>query len=72
MWMERYMFVVSSLSHHGLPSSYGSYSPSFWEWSLYAGSIGLFLTLFMLFVRFLPIISASELKSEASPEAAHG
>jgi len=71
MWFERYMLVVSSLSRHGLPSSWGSYSPSFWEWSLYAGSLGLFLTLFMLFVRFLPIISASELKGEASPEAAH-
>jgi Ni/Fe-hydrogenase subunit HybB-like protein len=72
MWFERYMLLVGTLSHHGLPSSWFSYSPSFWEWSLYAGSIGLFLTLFMLFVRFLPIISASELKAEASPEAAHG
>ena len=72
MWFERYMLLVTSLSHHGLVSSWGSFSPSFWEWSLYAGSIGLFLTLFMLFIRFLPVISASELKSEASPQGAHG
>jgi molybdopterin-containing oxidoreductase family membrane subunit len=70
MWFERYMLLVTTLSHHGLVSSYGSYFPSVWEWTLYAGSIGLFLTLFLLFVRILPIISASELKAEAEPEAA--
>jgi molybdopterin-containing oxidoreductase family membrane subunit len=43
-------------------SSWIHYRPSFWEWSLFAGSIGLFLTAFLLFVRFLPIISSSELK----------
>jgi Ni/Fe-hydrogenase subunit HybB-like protein len=73
MWFERYMLLVTTLAHHGLISSWGRYSPSFWEWSLYAGSIGLFLTAFMLFVRVLPIISASELKAEVKPgEAAYG
>jgi molybdopterin-containing oxidoreductase family membrane subunit len=70
MWFERYMLLVTTLSHHGLVSSWGRYSPSFWEWSTYVGSIGLFLTAFLLFVRFLPIISASELKSEVA-EAGH-
>jgi Ni/Fe-hydrogenase subunit HybB-like protein len=64
MWFERFMLIVTSLHHQGIVSSWHDYVPSFWEWSLYAGSIGLFLTLFLLFVRFLPIISASELKSD--------
>jgi molybdopterin-containing oxidoreductase family membrane subunit len=64
MWLERYMLLVTTLSHHGLVSSWGHYFPSLWEWTLYAGSIGLFLTAFLLFVRFLPIISASELKAD--------
>ncbi|HET9160408.1 MAG TPA: NrfD/PsrC family molybdoenzyme membrane anchor subunit, partial [Caulobacteraceae bacterium] len=78
MWFERYMLLAATLTHHGLVSSFSTYSPSFWEWSLYFGSIGLFLTLFLLFVRALPIISASELKAETAPtgerarEAAHG
>lgn len=72
MWSERYMLLVTTLSHHGLVSSWHSFSPSFWEWSLYAGSIGLFLTLFLLFVRLLPIISASELKSELAEKPGHG
>jgi molybdopterin-containing oxidoreductase family membrane subunit len=73
MWLERYMLVVTTLSRNGLVSSFHSYSPSFWEWSLFAGSIGLFLTAFLLFVRLMPVISASELKAEAAePEAAHG
>jgi molybdopterin-containing oxidoreductase family membrane subunit len=64
MWMERYMLLATTLSHHGLASSWRPYHASGWEWSLYIGSLGLFLTAFLLFVRFLPVISASELKSE--------
>jgi molybdopterin-containing oxidoreductase family membrane subunit len=64
MWFERFMLLTVSLHHQGLVSSWRVYWPSFWEWCTYAGSIGLFLTLFLLFVRFLPIISASELKSD--------
>jgi molybdopterin-containing oxidoreductase family membrane subunit len=64
MWFERYMLLVTSLYHQGLTSSWGRYSATFWDWSLYAGSLGLFLTLFLLFVRFLPIIAASELKAD--------
>jgi len=72
MWFERYMLLVTTLSHHGLVSSWRSFSPSFWEWSIYLGSLGLFLTLFLLFVRALPVISASELKSELAEASGHG
>jgi Ni/Fe-hydrogenase subunit HybB-like protein len=72
MWLERYMLLVATLTHHGLVSSWGSFSPSFWEWSLYVGSLGLFLTLFLLFVRLLPIISGSELKAELAQASGHG
>jgi molybdopterin-containing oxidoreductase family membrane subunit len=62
MWLERYMLLFSTLFRDYLVSSWGPYRPSFWEWSLFAGSIGLFLTLFLLFVRMLPMISAFEIK----------
>ena len=70
MWMERFMLLVTTLYRTGLVSSYGGYTPSFWEWSLFAGSMGLFLTPFLLFVRFLPMISAFEIneaKDEGKP-----
>ena len=66
MWLERYMLIVTALHRDGLVSSYGGYAPSFWEWALFAGMGGVFLVPFLLFVRFLPVISASEIK-----EAAH-
>lgn len=69
MWMERYMLVVTTLYRDWLVSSYGHYSPSFWEWALFAGMGGVFLVPFLLFVRFLPVISATEIK-EADHEAA--
>ena len=62
MWFERYMLLVTSLYRDYLVSSWGPYHASFWEWSLYAGMLGVFMVPFMLFVRFLPVISAFEVK----------
>jgi Ni/Fe-hydrogenase subunit HybB-like protein len=62
MWLERYVIVVISLHRDFLTSSWDRYTPTFWDWSLYIGTIGLFGTLMLLFVRFLPSISISEVK----------
>jgi molybdopterin-containing oxidoreductase family membrane subunit len=72
MWMERFMLVVTSLYRDWLVSSYGHYAPSFWDWSLFAGMGGIFFVPFLLFVRFLPVISASETKEEQHEEARGG
>jgi molybdopterin-containing oxidoreductase family membrane subunit len=60
MWLERYMIVVTALYRDYLPSSWHTYTASAWEWSLFAGTLGLFFFLFFLFVRFLPMISMFE------------
>ncbi|MEZ5360733.1 MAG: NrfD/PsrC family molybdoenzyme membrane anchor subunit [Candidatus Zixiibacteriota bacterium] len=73
MWFERFVIVVSSLANDFLPSSWDYYSPTFWDISTFVGSFGLFFTLFLLFVRFVPIIAMSEVKGvlpEADPH--HG
>src|SRR3984893_5585836 len=62
MWLERFVIVVTSLHRDFLPSSWGNYSPTIWDWSTFAGTIGLFLTLLFLFVRFLPMISIAEMR----------
>jgi molybdopterin-containing oxidoreductase family membrane subunit len=71
MWLERFVIVVTSLSRDFLPSSWGHYSPTFWDWSTYIGTLGLFLTLLFLFVRFLPVISIAEMRT-ILPEARVG
>jgi hypothetical protein len=63
MWLERFVIIVTSLHRDFLPSSWGMYSPSFWDWSTYLGTIGLFLTLLFLFIRFLPMISIFEMRT---------
>jgi Ni/Fe-hydrogenase subunit HybB-like protein len=68
MWLERFVIVVTSLSREFLPSSWGMYSPTFWDWATYVGSLGLFLTLLFLFIRFLPVISIFEMRT-LTPEA---
>ena len=68
MWLERFVIVVTSLHRDFLPSSWGMYSPTIWDWGTFIGTIGLFLTLLFLFVRFLPMISIAEMRA-ILPEA---
>jgi molybdopterin-containing oxidoreductase family membrane subunit len=63
MWLERFVIVVTSLHRDFLPSSWGRFAPTFWDWSTYIGTIGLFLTLLFLFLRFLPMISIFEMRT---------
>jgi len=62
MWLERFVIVVTSLHRDFLPSSWGMYRPTFWDAATLFGSVGLFLTLLFLFIRFLPMISISEVR----------
>jgi Ni/Fe-hydrogenase subunit HybB-like protein len=62
MWLERFIIVVTSLHRDFLPSSWGMYYPTKWDWATYTGTIGLFLTLLFLFIRYLPVISISEMR----------
>jgi molybdopterin-containing oxidoreductase family membrane subunit len=71
MWLERFVIVVTSLHRDFLPSSWGTYSGTFWDWSTFVGTIGLFLALLFLFIRFLPMISISEMRA-ILPEAKIG
>ncbi len=68
MWLERFVIIVTSLHRDFLPSSWGMYSPTFWDFSMFVGTIGLFLSLLFLFIRFLPIISIFEMRT-ILPEA---
>jgi molybdopterin-containing oxidoreductase family membrane subunit len=67
MWLERFVIVVTSLHRDFLPSSWGMYYPTVWDWATYAGTIGLFLTLMFLFMRFLPAIAIFEMKVMVPP-----
>ncbi len=71
MWFERFVIVVTSLSRDFLPSSWGYYMPSLFDMGTFIGSLGLFFTLILLFVRVLPVISLAEIKA-VSPGAQPG
>jgi len=60
MWFERFVIIVTSLHRDFLPSSWGMYTPTIWDYATFAGTLGLFFTLIFLFVRFVPFISISE------------
>jgi len=74
MWLERFVLIVTTLSRTFMPSSWGYFIPTFWDISLFVGSIGLFFFLFCLFVRYLPMINMAEVKTvlpQADPHLKH-
>ncbi|TFW29004.1 NrfD/PsrC family molybdoenzyme membrane anchor subunit [Massilia horti] len=62
MWMERFFIVVSSLHRDFMPSAWGMFYPTLWDWLTLFGSIALFVWLFLLFIRVLPVISIAEMR----------
>src|SRR6202451_137533 len=62
MWLERFVIVITSLHRDFLPSSWGMYWPTRWDWAVYLGTLGLFMTCIFLFVRVLPMITIFELR----------
>ena len=68
MWLERFVIVITSLHRDYLPSSWGMYVPTKYDWMTYIGTIGFFVALFFLFIRFLPMISIFEMRTLV-PEA---
>jgi Ni/Fe-hydrogenase subunit HybB-like protein len=71
MWLERFMIIVGSLHRDFMPSAWGMYYPTRWDLFTFFGTIGLFLTLLLLFIRFLPLISIFEMRELVSDKASH-
>ena len=72
MWFERFVIIVTSLSRDFLPSSWFYFKPTYVDIWTFIGSFGIFLALFLLFVRFLPMIAASEIKGVLPEAEPHG
>jgi Ni/Fe-hydrogenase subunit HybB-like protein len=68
MWLERFVIVIVSLSRDFLNSSFGQYYPTQWDWAIFIGTLGFFSACMFLFLRLLPAVSISELKT-LLPEA---
>lgn len=68
MWLERFVIVITSLHRDFLPSSWGMYYPTVWDFATFFGTIGLFLFLVFLFIRYLPLISIFEMRSLVARE----
>lgn len=71
MWLERFVIIPTSLHRDFLPSSWGMYHGTQWDWAMFIGSIGLFFFLLFLFMRFLPMISIFEMRTLLPESQAH-
>lgn len=68
MWFERFVIIVTSIHRDYLPSSWGYFTPTWVDVFTFVGSFGLFMTLFLLFIRYLPAIAIAEVKA-VTPQA---
>ncbi|HUL34748.1 MAG TPA: NrfD/PsrC family molybdoenzyme membrane anchor subunit [Candidatus Eisenbacteria bacterium] len=71
MWLERFVIVVISLTRDFMPSAWGRYSATVWDYATLVGTLGLFTMLIFLFVRGLPAIAISEMRELVHQES-HG
>lgn len=62
MWLERFVIIPVSLSRDFLPSSWGMYIPSVWDYAMFLGTIGFFTFMMFMFIRFIPMINIFEMK----------
>jgi molybdopterin-containing oxidoreductase family membrane subunit len=79
MWYERFVIIGTTLAQDFLPSSWGHYTPSWVEVFTFIGTFGFFVTAFLIFMRFLPMVCAFEVKAvtpqadpHSAPEGGHG
>ncbi len=63
MWYERFVIIATTLARDYLPSSWSMYYPTWVEVGLFVGSLGLFFTLFLIFVRVAPVVAIAEVKA---------
>jgi molybdopterin-containing oxidoreductase family membrane subunit len=63
MWLERFVIVVVSLSRDFMPSAFGQYYPTQFDWAIFIGTLGFFSACMFLFLRVLPAVSIAELKT---------
>jgi Ni/Fe-hydrogenase subunit HybB-like protein len=74
MWFERFIIIAGGLARDFLPSSWRVFHPTWVDIWTYIGTLGIFTSLFLLFIRFLPMIAMSEVKTavpEADPHNSH-
>ena len=62
MWLERFLIIVPSLGHKYLPYSWGTYRPRPVEIMITISTFAAMALLYVLFAKFVPIISIWELK----------
>ena len=72
MWFERYVIIITGLSREYNPSTWGIYTPSWYELGILAGSFAFFSMFFLIFIKLFPVIAIAEVKEIAIHERAHG
>ena len=60
MWLERFVIIITSLHEEFMPSKWGMYYPTIYDWAIFLGTIGFFFSAFLMFLRVLPAISIFE------------
>src|SRR6185437_1006164 len=72
MWLERFWLVLDSTAHDFIPATRRTYYGTFWDYSMFAATIGFFLLMFLLYMRSFPSVATSETRELAFSEGELG
>ena len=62
MWFERFVIIVTSIHRDYIPSSWTYFSPTWVDIGIFIGTMGIFMTCFVLFCKFMPVVALAEVK----------
>ncbi len=65
MWFERLLIVIPAMATPQMPIAWGTYTPTWVEWSITAGAIAGFALLYAVFSKLFPLVSIWEVSEEA-------
>jgi molybdopterin-containing oxidoreductase family membrane subunit len=72
MWFERFVIIVTGLSHEYEPWQWSYYLPRWPELGILIGSFCWFSMWFLLFIKFFPAVAISEIKEALPPPVRAG
>ncbi len=62
MWLKRFVIVIPSMALPLMPYEWGTYHPTWVEWSITAAAFAAFALVFVIFARIFPVISVWEIQ----------
>ena len=70
MWIKRFVIIIPTLQVPLMPFDFGTYTPTWVEWSITAAAFAAFILIFAIAAKLIPLISIWEVAEELETASA--